>query len=468
MASATSRRIKTGAIALGVIVAACSDGTTTPQIATLSISIQTSGGDVDLDGYELVVDSVGQRLSDNTTDILRRVSTGAHTLLLTDVAENCTVTSGGPRLINVKAGEVVNVEFAVTCVATGLEIRTHTTGLDVPSSFDLLVNDKPSAGVVANGMLTVTRLEAGTDVVSLGIRAQNCSLVGGPQTVTVTSHTITPVQLEVFCAAATRLERIAFAIAFGRGSKSIALVKPDGSDTLTLALGDFPAWSPDGKSLVFSTTVCDSYDQFYGSDCTGNLVVMDPETWSTFVAGDGSGGLNPAWSPTGDAIAFTRCCAYADRARIYVARVDGSSTVPLTIVGVANVNEPAWSPDGKRIAFTCSNDKSSDLCVINRDGSGFVRLTSDSSSSSSGPAWSPDGTTIAFTSAVPQKPQQVAALPAGGGPVTRLTNGFDPAWSRDGAKIVFAGEDGLFTINRDGSRLTRLTKGAHSAPAWRP
>lgn len=468
------RGINMAAGFVAALSAACSEGPTAPQLGDLNLSIQTSGGDVDVDGYQFMVDSVRHAVFASSTFTIRGVTAGTHKVTLEGVAENCTVSGSDSRSITVIAGQAVDVAFAVTCVATGLEITTHTTGVDTPPGYDVLMDDHPAASVAANAVLTVGRLQPGTHVLSLRVRGENCSVVGGPTTVTVTSHTITPVLFEITCVAAIRSEKIAFAldsIVSGQVGRWIALVKPDGSGGITLALGDSPAWSPDGTKLLFSTTVCDPDAAYYGSACAGDLIVMDPETWSAAPMRDGSSGLNPAWSPTGDAVAFTRCCVYADRAKLYLARFDGSPIVPLLIAGVTDVGDPAWSPDGQRIAFTCwvsSPSSRINVCVIDRDGTKFTQLTNDSHFSSSTPAWSPDGSRIAFTRGAPQEPLHIAVLSVSDGTVTRLTNGFDPAWSRDGAKLVFADGGGLYTVNSDGSQRTALTTGYRHAPAWRP
>jgi Tol biopolymer transport system component len=107
-----------------------------------------------------------------------------------------------------------------------------------------------------------------------------------------------------------------------------------------------------------------------------------------------------------------------------------------------------------------------DVCVMNRDGTGLVRLTSGAAQETD-PEWSPDGSRIAFTTTTAER-AEIALMAVDGSAVTRLTDGFDPAWSRNGAKLVFARADGLFTINADASNLTRLTAGNQHAPAWRP
>ena len=52
--------------------------------------------------------------------------------------------------------------------------------------------------------------------------------------------------------------------------------------------------------------------------------------------------------------------------------------------------------------------------------------------------------------------------------ITRLTSGFDPEWSADGSRLLFARNDGIYRIDSNGSGLTKLTNGVHTAPAWRP
>ena len=56
-----------------------------------------------------------------------------------------------------------------------------------------------------------------------------------------------------------------------------------------------------------------------------------------------------------------------------------------------------------------------------------------------------------------------------------LTTGDGPGWSPDGTRIVFSrrvsgSEMDLFTVNSDGSGVTRLTSGTHEGcvPDWSP
>src|SRR3954449_2144415 len=76
------------------------------------------------------------------------------------------------------------------------------------------------------------------------------------------------------------------------------------------------------------------------------------------MSADGSGvhrlmaGSEPAFSPSGDMLAFTRDRG-EERAEVWVSAPDGSSARRL--VGSARkydyVSSPAWSPDGSMIAF---------------------------------------------------------------------------------------------------------------------
>jgi TolB protein len=271
------------------------------------------------------------------------------------------------------------------------------------------------------------------------------------------------------------LEKIAYVVdtvVGGKPERMIALIRPDGSGATALAIGDSPSWSPDGTKLVLTDVLCSYYDPYYGTNCGGGLIILDPETGGSTVLADGSAAFRPAWSPTGDVIAFTRCCVYGDNNRIYLARPDGSQLSQLTIPEGINVSNPGWSPDGKRIAFTSSNGTTNDLCVIDVNGSGFARLISGNASGVEGrPAWRPDATSIAFArSPVGSTRPAIFLLSLDNGAVTRVTDGSEPAWSPDGSRLVFRGAaiGGLFTVNVDGSNLRPLTTGAHSAPAWRP
>jgi Tol biopolymer transport system component len=188
---------------------------------------------------------------------------------------------------------------------------------------------------------------------------------------------------------------------------------------------------------------------------------MNPETREVTSQPGGALGVEPAWSPTADMIAFVR----HDIGRLFLMRPDGSELREFFIPYINDVFEPSWSPDGRRIAFGCIG-YGMGVCVINSDGTGFVRLTRTQDYAVA-PAWSPDGKTIAFEIWRADM-GEIALMAPDGSAVTRVADGYSPAWSRDGTMLVFSRKaGGLFISKADGSAVTRLTTGGDS-PSWRP
>ena len=463
---------------LVLLTAACSDRPTEssagiarpPQAGTLRVSVRTSGGDPDEDGYWLLVNAVPRAyLASDTTLAVNAVNAGTQTLALDGIAENCAVKGLYPRVVKVPPGQTADVQFEIECVATSIAVAIHTTGVDRPTLVDLVVNDTARTSILANASITLSRLKAGTYTVSVVV-PDHCSVAANRIAVQVSAGTTTPVSFEVTCVAVQRLEKIAFTrdtTVDGVSQQWIALIDPDGSGEKTLAAGRSPAWSPDGEKLAFSNFRCE-LNQGYGyTECYGSLVVMDPETRNLFPVSGGIGALDPSWAPMGqpNTVAFGHCCdVYSQPDGLYkLTLFDGSVPAKLTPPGVYMAGDPSWSPDGRRLAFTCWVAQANyDLCVMNSDGTGLVRLTSDVVPDGD-PAWSPDGQRIAFTSG-----GRIALMAPAGGSITVLTDGYQPAWSPDGTRIVFAGSDGLYVIDPGGSNRKRLTAGRHYFPAWRP
>jgi Tol biopolymer transport system component len=103
-------------------------------------------------------------------------------------------------------------------------------------------------------------------------------------------------------------------------------------------------------------------------------------------------GSEPAWSPDGKSLAFTR--TVAGHRHLFVARADGTEDRPITD-GPDDDERPTWSPDGRSIAFcTTLVDATawpqSNLFVVRADGSGLVQLT-EGDHVACHPSWGRDG-----------------------------------------------------------------------------
>lgn len=265
--------------------------------------------------------------------------------------------------------------------------------------------------------------------------------------------------------------KIAF-VSFRDGNPEIYSMNPDGSEVtrLTNAAGhpdipfsglDFwPAFSPDGKKIIFS------------SDRDGNLELytMNPDgSAQTRLTDSPTGELDPVFSPDGSRIAFV-----GDRDgnyEIYTMNADGSGLTNLTATA-RDDTEPAWSPDGSRIVFQSNRDGNDEIYIMNANGSGQTRLTNNPAGEWH-PAFSPDGRKIAFDN-FHEQPSEIYTMNVDGSGLTQLTNapGGDglAAFSPDGTKIAFTGREDIYTMNPDGSGQVRLTD--HPAPDiqadWQP
>ena len=189
-----------------------------------------------------------------------------------------------------------------------------------------------------------------------------------------------------------------------------------------------PAWSPDGRYVIF-TSNRDDNDQIYVMEADGS----DPRRLTRHEAYD----AEPAWSPDGRRIAFM-----SDRdghADIYVMGADGSDPRRLTRDDAYD-SQPAWSPDGRHIAFTSDRDDYFDVYVMGADGSDPRRLTRHDAYDSQ-PAWSPDGRRIAFVSDRDGN-DEIYVMEADGSDPRRLTDvealDVSPAWSPDGRRIAYS------------------------------
>jgi hypothetical protein len=117
--------------------------------------------------------------------------------------------------------------------------------------------------------------------------------------------------------------------------------------------------------------------------------------WLTTAAESPFGDVDPAFSPGGTSLAFTRLRADGS-GDIWLMRADGSGQRPL-IKGDRDERQPAWSPGGSVIVFQARIGLDWELLALELD-TGTTRRLTDNAWDDQQPAWSSDGSLIAFVS----------------------------------------------------------------------
>ncbi len=226
-------------------------------------------------------------------------------------------------------------------------------------------------------------------------------------------------------------------------SNNIPAVVRTAQITRWSGLDSFPAISPDGNSLAYS------------SDQSGNFeIYVKPllnDAKEIQITTDGNQNFQPAFSPDAQRLAFHS----KRRGGIWIVPAAGGAARQLTTFGA----NPTWSPDGKQIAF--QSGALTDLGAVSRtlppsvlwlvaaDGDSEPRQLTQIGAPAGGhgsPAWSPDGKRIAFN---------VEDLATFGFWSVQIANrklqkisssGFDPVYAPDGTRIAFLTLHGVWQV----------------------
>ncbi len=158
----------------------------------LFVSTNTTGVDLDADGYTVTIDgSASQPVATNGNVTFTWVASGSHTVALSGVAGNCTVSGANPQTVTVQSGATASAPFSVSCAPTGsgsgsLAVTTTTTGSNLDTDgYTLTIDGSISQPIATNGSVTYTG-PAGNHPVALSGVAANCAVSGAnPRTVTV-------------------------------------------------------------------------------------------------------------------------------------------------------------------------------------------------------------------------------------------------------------------------------------------
>lgn len=396
------------------------------------------------------------------------VDTGAHTVLLTGVAANCTVAGDNPRAFSASQGGTAAVAFAVTCVQPTLHITTTTTGVSLPDGYSLCVDPgydwydgsyfcaTYGSAIGVNDGLTVP-VAAGTHVVQLDGVAEHC-VVSGDNPKRVEAGASSEVQFAILCSATGSVKVTT--------ATSGTDIDPDGYLVCVDRSGSDCHWNarahPNDLVTIAGVTAGLHAVRLVGA--AGNCSVSGTTARAVTVPSDGAA-----------AVTFDVGCVVAERiaysspGTIIVSQLDGSVTQ-----AIAPGFAPAWSPDGAKLAYECGQD----ICEINADSTGFARRLTVDAAGNHHPTWSPDGSKIAFA-ATQGGATELYVMAASGSGAVRLTQGVgfvgSPAWSPDGASIAFdcqvdPGNDDLCSVNADGSGFARLTNdpARDYGAAWKP
>jgi Tol biopolymer transport system component len=238
-----------------------------------------------------------------------------------------------------------------------------------------------------------------------------------------------------------------------------------------------PTWSPDGKSLAYSTD----------SDGSMAVYIRDMQTGQTrkLTAPFTGAQVNPAWSPDGKQIAFmTTLDAEAGAREMYVADVatgqfhkvwGTANSTGININADFEAGRPSWGPDSNTIALAALRQYSNRF----REGTSRIQTVNVSTGATKlylpdparpyetltnrveddGPVWSPDGKSMAYVMdsvlyIVPVDP--ATGAPTGAAKQVTREAADQLSWSGDSQHILYDSAGTLRMVSVKGGAPTTV------------
>jgi Tol biopolymer transport system component len=264
-------------------------------------------------------------------------------------------------------------------------------------------------------------------------------------------------------------------------------VNPNGSHVTVINRRHayFSDFRPDGELIAIDVIQ---------RDLDTHIAVLEPDGSDFRFITSGRGVHDaPAWSPNGRRLVFNHSFRRLDdpkfQTRLWTVRANGTHKRPLPMSHRGFDVEPKFSPGGRWVVFTRLRPPDFDQAVfiVSTRGKHLVRRLTPWRTNSEHPTWSPDGKWILFNNTPNGTIQAIRPNGADRHTIVRASVGFGghkPSFSPDGQHIVFMCENqGTLTqpppnynqdicvMDADGHNIVHITKTPRvyeNYPAWGP
>ncbi len=271
-----------------------------PTVGSIHVTTSTTGSNPDANGYRFTIDGGGaQPIGASGEATVNNVLPGSHSVVLSDVASNCTVNGGATKTVTVAGGQTVEAAFVIDCPAPEpsasrsiVLANPKSIGAGAGSS-TITVTVKGPAGELLPGIAvtlassgqgnTITPESGTTDQAGKAVFTFS-STVAGNKTITATAGGVILGDTEVIT------------VFMLHSTTAITSISPEPSSsgddiTVTVKVTGEGGGVPTGTVAVFSfleTGGCDDAPLNSGgvATCTFPLTVADTHSINAVYSGD--------------------------------------------------------------------------------------------------------------------------------------------------------------------------------------